>query len=83
MSKTLTKSSGIRMPTKLYDWIDRLAAKKSITRSQCVCSLVKIAGKSLSSKKPWTVNAAWAGYSCSSIIITLSLVGLIQQALNV
>ena len=81
-----TKSSGIRMPTETYDWIDRLAAKHDMNRSQCVCRLVKVAKSSLAPKpsriqpkQPWTVNVAWAGYSCASIVTALSLVEFIRQ----
>jgi len=76
-----TKSSGIRMPTETYDWIDRLAAKHDMNRSQCVCRLVKVARESLAPKpkQPWTVNVAWAGYSCASIVTALSLVEFIRQ----
>jgi len=86
-----TKSSGIRMSVKAYDWIDRLAAREETTRSECVFRLVKIAGRKLASKpkssqkprprsKPqWTVNVAWAGYFCASIVTALSLGGFIHQ----
>ena len=78
-----TKSSGIRMPTETFDWIDRLAATHGMNRSQCVCRLLKVARESLASKpkpkQPWTVNVAWVGYSCSSIVTVLSLIEFISQ----
>jgi len=61
------------MPVELYNWIDRYAAKKKITRSQCVSGLVKMARRNLSpkpkSKQPWTVDAAKVGEYVSVGII--------------
>jgi len=99
MAKSATKSSGIRMPVKIYGWIDRLAAREDISRSECVCKLVKIAERKLASKtksnptprsmpkpKPkqsWTVNAAWAGYFCTSAAIGSFITVVIQKILTV
>jgi hypothetical protein len=81
MAKSSTKSSGIRMPIETYAWIDKLAAKHGINRSQCVCELLDRAKRSLTTKpksrliakpkvkQPWTVNAAWIGYFCTSAVI--------------
>jgi len=76
MSKQSSKSSGIRMPTELYSWVDRYAVKKEISRSQCVCGLVKIARRSLSTKasaKRWTVHVAEIGMFLSVVIITMNV----------
>jgi len=65
MQKITTKSSGIRMPTELYSWIDNRAARRKITRSQCICDIVKNARKrSVPRSKPnqaWALNAAKVG----------------------
>ncbi|RLL50659.1 hypothetical protein D8Y20_11395 [Mariprofundus sp. EBB-1] len=83
------------MPVKIYSWIDRLAAREDITRSECVCRLVQVAVRKLASKpksspkprpkpkQPWTVNVAWAGYSCSTLVVVSSIAGLIQQIMKV
>jgi len=77
MPKSLTKSSGIRMPTELYDWIDQRAARRSVTRSQCVSDLVRYARRRLAPKctvkQPWTVHAAKAGEYLSVAIILVDL----------
>jgi len=74
MPKQTSKSSGIRMPVEIYEWIDRRAARRSMTRSQCVCDLIRHARRSLTlrpeAKQPWTVNAAKAGeYFAIGIIL--------------
>ena len=74
MPKPSTRSSGIRMPTELYDWIDQRAARRSVTRSQCVSDLVRYAKRYLtpkpSVKEPWTVDAAKIGeYVAVGIIL--------------
>lgn len=74
MPKSLTKSSGIRMPLELFDWVDRRAARRKLTRSQCVCELVRYARRCLAPKptvkQPWTVNAAKVGeYFAVGIIL--------------
>jgi len=48
MPKPPTKSSGIRMPVELYNWIDRRAARRDMNRSQCVCVLLEELGVSTS-----------------------------------
>jgi len=84
--KPATRTSGIRMPTELYDWIDRVAAKKSITRSECVYRLVSMARKGFApiaeAYKPMTVNVAWVGVFLSSAVITLSFEGFIRLMTN-
>ena len=77
MSKSPTKSSGIRMPVPLYNWIDQLAKRHKLTRSQCVIGLVEVARKKLYAKpqrkpkQPWTVNVAWAGMFASVVFLTV------------
>ncbi|KON47576.1 hypothetical protein AL013_07525 [Mariprofundus ferrooxydans] len=65
------------MPTELYNWIDQYAAKKRVSRSQCVCDLVKKARGSLSrrveTKQPWTIHAAKAGEYVSVGIILVDI----------
>jgi len=77
MPKPPTKSSGIRMPVELYNWIDRLAARRGMNRSQCVCALVEKARRSLAPKakpeQPWTVHAAKAGEYLSVVIIMVDV----------
>jgi len=99
MAKSPTKSSGIRMPVKIYGWVDRLAAREDMSRSECVCKLMEVAAKKLASKpkpnpeprsmpepnpKPsWTVNAAWAGYFVTSAVIGSFITVVIQKILTV
>lgn len=79
MSKSPTKSSGIRMPVPLYNWIDQRAKQRKLTRSQCVVELVEVARKKLYAKpkrkpkQPWTVNVAWGGMVASIVILTLNV----------
>lgn len=85
MTKPRTRSSGIRMPAELYDRIDRRAEKKRITRSQCVCELVRLAGRSLTTKpnvKAQTNDVVWAGALLSAVVVTLSLEGFIRLIAN-
>ena len=87
MSKPSTKSFGIRIPRELSNWIDLTAKNKLITRNQCVTCLIFYAKKRLTATKPkakqaWTVNVAWAGYFCASVVVTLSLEGFILQIIN-
>jgi len=95
MAKSPTKSSGIRMPVETYAWIDKLAAKYGINRSQCVCGLVNRVKRSPTTKpkpiliakpkvkQPWTVNAAWIGYFCTSAAIGSFITVVIQKILAV
>ena len=84
MLKPSTKSFGIRIPRELSNWIDLIAKNKQITRNQCIIGLISYAKKRLTATKPkaWTVNVAWAGYFCASVVVTLSLEGLILQIIN-
>jgi len=87
MFKPATKSFGIRIPRELYNWIDLIAKNKRITRNQCVTYLISYAKKELTATKPkakqaWTVNVAWTGYFCASVVVTLSLEGFILQIIN-
>jgi len=65
------------MSVELYNWIDRMAARRGMNRSQCVCALVKMARRSLAPKakpeQPWTVHAAKAGEYLSVAIIMVDL----------
>jgi len=77
MSKPPSKSSGIRMPVSVYNWIDQLAKRHKLTRSQCVLELVKVARKKLYAKpkrkpkQPWSVNVAWGGMFASVVFLTV------------
>jgi len=73
MSKQPTKSSGIRMPVPLYNWIDQHAKQRKLTRSQCVVELVEVARKKLYAKpkQEWRVNVAWAGMFGSVVFLTV------------
>lgn len=76
MTAITTKSCGIRLPVELYNWIDRMAAKRHMTRSQFVHMLVhkaKTRTKSQPASKPWTVNAAWAGIFFCCAVITVAV----------
>jgi len=87
MPKPSTKSFGIRIPRELSNWIDLTAKNKQITRNKCVTCLIFYAKKRLTATKPkakqaWTVNVAWAGYFCASVVVTLSLEGFVLQIIN-
>ena len=76
MPKTLTKSSGIRMSTELYDWIDNRAARRKTTRSECVSNLICFARKELISKQQpqqaVVADASMLGMFFSSAIIVVA-----------
>lgn len=75
MKSVTTKSCGIRLPADLYNWIDRMAARRRITRSQYVHMLVhraRIRGKATPVSPPWTVKAAWAGIFFCCAVITVA-----------
>jgi len=87
MPKPSTKSFGIRIPRELSNWIDLIAKKKKINRNQCITCLISYAKKELTATKPktnqaWTVNVAWTGYFCASVVVTLSLEGFVLQIIN-
>ncbi|MBL4760682.1 MAG: hypothetical protein JKY80_07525 [Mariprofundaceae bacterium] len=87
MPKPSTKSFGIRISRELSNWIDLVAKNKRITRNQCVTGLIFYAKKKVAATKPkakqaWAVKAAWTGYFCASVVVTLSLEGFVLQIMN-
>ena len=80
MSTLPTKSSGIRMSTELYNWIDNQAALRKTTRSQCVSNLIRFARSEFNAKpkaiQPVVADASMLGMFFSSAIIVVGLLFL-------